>query len=288
MQHRIAPSDAQTRAPGWYLAKGDQEFGPLTDRELAMLAERGGLKPEDLLWTPGFDTWRPAHSVADRQAAAKPTKPPSLSDAAHDVPAAAAAVSAPQAQSRARNLRTIAVVELKSFIAIFVYLWFVFTVFLIHEWVVLANNSISFRFYGLAAINALVLAKIMLVAEKLRFAERFDKGPLAYPILYKSLLFSILLLAAYIVEEVVVGMIHGGGVVDSVPRIGGGSVAGMLAVGAIMGIALVPFFAFRELGRAIGPVQFRSLIFGPNAPRWWPLAPRASQLRRRDGASEAA
>ena len=50
--------------------------------------------------------------------------------------------------------------------------------FLVHEWVVLATNKISFAFYGLAAINALVLAKIMLVAEDLRFAERFNEGRL--------------------------------------------------------------------------------------------------------------
>ena len=55
--------------------------------------------------------------------------------------------------------------ELRKFLMIFAYLWLVFFVFLVHEWVILADNHIGFRFYGLAVINALVLSKIMLIAE---------------------------------------------------------------------------------------------------------------------------
>src|SRR6478736_5930600 len=78
--------------------------------------------------------------------------------------------------------------ELRRFLMIFAYLWLVFLVFLVHEWIVLADNHIGFRFYGLAAINALVLSKIMLIAEELGFAERFDNKPLIIPIVYKSAL----------------------------------------------------------------------------------------------------
>ena len=102
---------------------------------------------------------------------------------------------------------------------IFAYLWLVFLVFFIHEWIVLADNHISFKFYGLAAINALVLSKIMLIAEELGFAERFEKGPLIVPIIYKSFLFSALLVAAYILEEIIVGLFHGKGVSESLPRL---------------------------------------------------------------------
>jgi len=66
-----------------------------------------------------------------------------------------------------------------------------------------------------------------------------------------------------------------------VPRIGGGSVLGLVAVAIVMCAALVPFFAFREIGRTVGPVAFRSLVFGPT------FSPFAF-LRRREGAREAA
>ena len=145
----------------------------------------------------------------------------------------------------------------------FSYLWLVFTVFLVHEWMVLASNHISFTFYGLAALNALVLSKIMLIAEALRFAGHFDDKPLIYPIAFKSIAFAALLIVSYVGEEILVGFFHGKSVAESFPEIGGGGVAGILGIGAILCIALVPFFAFREMARAIGEAEFRALLLGP-------------------------
>ena len=127
--------------------------------------------------------------------------------------------------------------EMRRFLMIFAYLWIVFFVFLVHEWIVLADNHIGFRFYGLAVINALVLSKIMLIAEGLRFGERFDDKPLIIPILYKSVLFSVLLVVAYILEEIGLGWFHGKSVAESLPQIGGGGVVGTLCVTALLCIA---------------------------------------------------
>jgi hypothetical protein len=153
--------------------------------------------------------------------------------------------------------------ELKAFMWIFVYLWLVFFVFLVHEWVVLADNHISFKFYGLAALNALVLSKIMLIAEGLGFAERFHTRPLIVPIAYRSVLFSVLLVVAYILEEIVVGLFHGKSVAQSFPQIGGGGLLGVFCVTGLLCIALVPFFAFKEIARVIGEPRFRLLMLGP-------------------------
>jgi hypothetical protein len=153
--------------------------------------------------------------------------------------------------------------EVKRFLMIFAYLWLVFVVFLVHEWIVLADNHIGFKFYGLAAINALVLSKILLIAEELGFAERFENRPLLVPIIYKSVLFSALLVAAYILEEIVVGLFHGRGVSESLPALGGGGVIGTFCVAVPLCLALIPFFAFREIARVIGEAEFRTLMLGP-------------------------
>jgi hypothetical protein len=60
--HQLA-GEGGRRAPSWYLAKGDKRYGPLADRELLLLAERGGLHTDDLLWKPGFTSWKSVHSV---------------------------------------------------------------------------------------------------------------------------------------------------------------------------------------------------------------------------------
>ena len=44
----------------WYLAREGQQYGPLSDAELAKFIELGHLQPNDLLWREGFPDWRPA------------------------------------------------------------------------------------------------------------------------------------------------------------------------------------------------------------------------------------
>jgi hypothetical protein len=53
----------------WYLARDGQQYGPLTDAELAKFVELGHLQPADLLWREGFTEWRPAQVVFPLQGA---------------------------------------------------------------------------------------------------------------------------------------------------------------------------------------------------------------------------
>ncbi|HZJ11074.1 MAG TPA: DUF4339 domain-containing protein [Methyloceanibacter sp.] len=264
MQERAVTGDAEKHKPTWYLSRGDKRYGPLADRELLLLAEQGGLRTDDLLWKPGFDSWKSVHAFCDvsnfaESASLLPAGTPSdeFADAAVD----AAGLGEPANQKK--SLRARAYEELRKFLIIFSYLWLVFFVFLVHEWVVLASNNIGFRFYGLALVNALVLSKIMLIAEAFKFAERLDDKPLVYPIAFKSISFSVLLMVSYIVEEIVVGLFHGKSVAESFPHVGNGGLVGVVTVGAILCIALVPFFGFREIARVIGKAEFRSLMLGP-------------------------
>jgi|RhiMethySRZTD1v2_1073278.scaffolds.fasta_scaffold17004_5 GYF domain 2 len=54
---------AQASQTPWYLARDGQQFGPLSDAELAKFIELGHLQPTDLLWREGFPDWRPAMVV---------------------------------------------------------------------------------------------------------------------------------------------------------------------------------------------------------------------------------
>src|SRR4051812_33292215 len=50
--------------------------------------------------------------------------------------------------------------------AMFLYLWLLFALFTYHKALVLAQHNIDFRPFGIAFINAFVLAKVMLAAEE--------------------------------------------------------------------------------------------------------------------------
>jgi GYF domain 2 len=63
MQEHQLTGEARRRAPSWYLSRGDKRYGPLADRELLLLAERGGLHTDDLLWKPGFTSWKSVQAV---------------------------------------------------------------------------------------------------------------------------------------------------------------------------------------------------------------------------------
>ncbi len=267
-EHRFA-GEPERRIPAWYLARGDKQYGPFADRELLLLAERGGLRNDDLLWRPGFETWKPVRAVCGVRSSPPiaSTQDVAPQDAEYDptgeVSEANVAEAAEIAEAPKRSLKIRLYDELRKFLMIFSYLWLVFTVFLMHEWVVLASNHIGFRFYGLAALNALVLSKIMLIAEALKFAEGLKSKPLIYPIAFKSVSFSALLMVSYIVEEIVVGLFHGMGIAESFPKVGSGGLVGVLTVGGILCIALVPFFSFREIARVVGEAEFRALMLGP-------------------------
>jgi hypothetical protein len=128
---------------------------------------------------------------------------------------------------RARNVLSKIIRETKKFLGMAIYLWLMFGLFALHESIVLEQHQISYKFYGFAIINSVILAKVMLVAEDLHLGERFKYKPLVYPILYKAVLFAIVFICFDLAEEVLVGKT----VAQSIPDIGGGSVRGVFFCG---------------------------------------------------------
>jgi len=160
-----------------------------------------------------------------------------------------------------RNLKKRAKDQIRNFALMFVYLWVMFGMFTVHESIVLAQHQIDYRFHGLAIINALVFAKVLLVAEDLRLGHGFDDAPLAYSILVKSFLFGVALICFHVVERVLIGMWNGKPVAQSVAEIGVDKLEGIVSLGIISTVALVPFFILREISRVMGPDKFWSLFF---------------------------
>jgi hypothetical protein len=148
----------------------------------------------------------------------------------------------------------------KEFLAMFIYLWLILALFAIHRSIILAEQHLNYQAQGFAIVNALILAKVMLIGEDLNLGNRFREKPLVHSILYKSLVFAVFFICFHIFEEVVVGVFRGKTVAQSLPTIGGGSLQGIVSVGAIVFVSLVPFFAFREIGRVIGKRELWSLL----------------------------
>jgi hypothetical protein len=149
----------------------------------------------------------------------------------------------------------------RRFLGIFFYLYVVFGLFNLHEYIVLARHGIDFTHYGIAAVNAFVMAKVLMIGEELHLGEYFEDRRLIYPILLSSLLFAILLIVFHVIEHVILGLWHGQTMVESIPSLGGGGLAGMIVLGTIVSVTLIPFFALRSLRRLIGGSELYALLF---------------------------
>ena len=156
--------------------------------------------------------------------------------------------------------------ELKEFFGIALYLWLVFSLLILFKASILAEHHIDFAFHGLAIINALALAKVMLVARDLRVGERFNDAPLIYPTLLKCALFTIILACFKILEDGIVGHLRGKSFRQSLADFGGGTVQVMQTLSLLMFVVLIPFFGCGELQRVLGQGKFQELFFHPFHP----------------------
>src|SRR5215470_6261844 len=162
-----------------------------------------------------------------------------------------------------RTLKQIAYQQLKELAAIALYLWVVFGLLVMFKSVILAEQHIPFAYHGFAIINALALAKVMLVAKDLHLGERFDNAPLIYPTLFKSALFAVVLACFKILEDAAVGLYHGKSFAESIADLGGGTLQALLILTLLLFVVLIPFVGFGELERVLGEGKLKQLFFHP-------------------------
>jgi hypothetical protein len=166
-------------------------------------------------------------------------------------------------QNKKRSVKERATEELKRFAVLTIYLWIFLGTFEIHRMLVLrgavSGSELSYR-TGFALVKALVLAKFMLIAETVFVVKTFRDRALIYSILFKSAIYAAILVCMDILEEVIVAMFHGKPAAQGVSEVGGGGVEGVILVGIIAFVLLIPLFAFRAISDAIGEEQMKSLL----------------------------
>lgn len=151
--------------------------------------------------------------------------------------------------------------EFKVFWIIALYLWVFLGSFTIYRRLVIAETGTAYLHYGIALIEALVIAKVILIGKMFGFSRRFEDKPLIVPVLYKSMLFAILVLLFGVVEHLVEGWFHKQGPVGGLREIAslGGYELGARVL--MLVVAFVPFFAFGEIGRALGTQKLAAMFF---------------------------
>src|SRR3954464_1584580 len=155
--------------------------------------------------------------------------------------------STPQVKPTRLGFKAKILSEFREVFGMFLYLWVLFALFTYHKAIVLAQHGITYKAFGVAIINAFILAKVMLFFEKANLAAKLRGKPLVYPVLHKSVVLAIIFILFNMAETVAKGLWKGKSFADSFPKIGGGSPIEIIVVAMILAVALVPFFAFREV-----------------------------------------
>jgi hypothetical protein len=158
--------------------------------------------------------------------------------------------------------------ELKELAVIFLYLAFFFCAIATYSMLLLNKFQISYFTYGAALINALVIAKVILIGEYVRLGKRIEARPLLYSAVWKAFLFGLLVFAFHIVEEAIKQLVHGQSIAEAFREM---RLDDLLCRSLIVFCTFVPLFAFRELRRVLGEDEFRALFF------------RAGTVHNRDG-----
>ena len=169
-------------------------------------------------------------------------------------------------QGTTLSLKQKALEEAKRMLFITAYLSVLFSVFELHRLGVLRAQHVPYSYrVGFSLINALVMAKVILIADALHAGKRLAGATMLAAVILKSGIFAVILICFNIVEDILVGLFHGKTLAESLPEVAGGGLEGQLIVGVMVFVVLIPFFAFAELRRAIGQDAFDDLVFGRKA-----------------------
>jgi len=155
--------------------------------------------------------------------------------------------------------------ELEQYLIVSFFLLFFFASFTLYRRLVLAEYEIDYLDYGWAVIKALVLGKVILIGELLHLGERFQDRPLLVSTLWKTFMFGLLILAFAVLERVVGSLIHHRPIAEEF-QLTGNKGYELLARTNLQVVALIPLFAFREIGRVLGEGKLLALFLrGPRA-----------------------
>jgi hypothetical protein len=151
--------------------------------------------------------------------------------------------------------------ELREFSVLTVYLYVCFAALLYMKAAILQAEGIAYAPFGTAIIKAAICAKFMLLGRAINLGEHFKKHALIVQALHMSFSFLVLLIVLTVIEETVVGVIHGRRIVESIAGIAGGTFHQVIATSLIMLLILIPYFAFQSLGDVIGNKTLVRLFF---------------------------
>jgi len=165
------------------------------------------------------------------------------------------------------SLKQRAIEELKEFWITALYLMVFLGAFTFYRRMVLAEFGVVYLHYGVAIIEALVIAKVVLIGRALGLERPLDRsGPLILSVILKAAVFAFLAILFGVLEKIVEGLLHKKDWSDMMRELLAVSTHEILARMIMLFVSFVPFFAFWEIGRVVGRSKLIEIFFSRRRP----------------------
>ena len=164
-------------------------------------------------------------------------------------------------ENKKEGLKEKAIQEFKVFWIIALFLAFVFCAFTLYRRLILTEVGVSYFHYGAGIVEALIIAKIILIGQAFGLGKRFEDGPLILAALFKAVLYGILVALFAVLEHVIGGLIHGKdwpAIWEALLGVGKDEI---LARMLMIIVTFIPFFAFWETDRVLGEGKLVAMFF---------------------------
>jgi hypothetical protein len=154
--------------------------------------------------------------------------------------------------------------EIKEVIPPTVFFFIGFNLILLTKRLMLAEYLIAYAGFLVATTGALIVGKVVLIADKMPFLRRFDHAPLAYPILFKTLIYTALVAVARLLEALIHYLIRGGtlgkgGFVEEV--LGNFSWSRFIAIQLWIAVLFLIYVSAHELNELFGDGELFRVLF---------------------------
>jgi hypothetical protein len=157
--------------------------------------------------------------------------------------------------------------ELRLLILITAYLAAFFIAFLTYRRLISREFGVSTFHYGYALIEAVVIAKVILIGKAMGLGKRTPRRILALSVLRSSVIYGLLVGVFSILEHLIEGLFHKKTLAVSFQELVHQGIYEILGKVLVLFVAFIPFFAFWEVGSELGERKLFDVFFRKNAGR---------------------
>ena len=151
--------------------------------------------------------------------------------------------------------------ETAEYLVVLAYMATILAAFTAYRRLVLAEYGVVYYVYAFGLVEAMILAKIVLIGRALHVGERLHARARAWQVAYRSVAFGLLVFLFSGVEEAAKRLLHHGGILPDVRDMPSWAWDEALARSILLLVAFVPMFAMDELATYMGPGKLSAFFF---------------------------